>query len=84
MRVSLLRDSKPSREGTVSEIAYVQRALALVARREREKAKELRKWADASEAHAQHVSRALTAFTRLVKKGAWKGVRNDTSEGQKE
>jgi len=41
----------------------------LLIRREREKAREARDLSNRCAAHAQHASRALTAFTRLVKKG---------------
>lgn len=66
----LIRNSKPNNDKTEDEIHYVQRTLALVIKREREKSAEALDLSKRCAAHAQHTSRALTAFTRLVKKGA--------------
>jgi len=69
--LKLLRNSSPSRLSTKKEIKNVQGALALLIRREREKAREAQDLSNRCSAHAQHASRALTAFTRLVKKGVF-------------
>jgi hypothetical protein len=68
--LKLLRKSSPSRVSTVQEIKNLQGSLALLIKREREKAAEALDLSKRCAAHAQHASRALTAFTRLVKKGA--------------
>ena len=70
----LLRNSKPSNESIRSQIAQVQQNLALLMRREREKAKKLAEMSRRSINHAQHASRALTAFTRLVQKGVFVAI----------
>jgi hypothetical protein len=70
----LLRNSKPSNESIRSQIAQVQQNLALLMKREREKAKKLAEMSRRSINHAQHASRALTAFTRLVQKGLFVAI----------
>ena len=66
----LLRNSSPSSDSTEGEIKYVQNTLVLLIERENEKALDLDEQARRCRAHAQHASRTLTAFSRLVKKGA--------------
>jgi hypothetical protein len=72
MKPRLIRNSKPSKTvyTTEQQIEYVQSQLALLIRREREKAAEARDLAHRCDCHRQHASRALTEFTRLVKKKA--------------
>lgn len=65
---TLIRNSKPNNDKIEDEINYVQRTLSLVIRREREKSKEALDLSKRCAAHAQHTSRALTAFTRIVKR----------------
>jgi hypothetical protein len=70
-KVKLLRKSKPTTAAaTASEIKYVQRALKLLMKRSAEKGARLRKLARHEDAHYQHASFALSAFTRLVQKSA--------------
>jgi hypothetical protein len=71
-KIVLLRNSKPSNDSSIGEIKYIQSALALLSRREREKANEANDLSRRCSAHAQHASRALTAFMRLVNKSVVK------------
>jgi hypothetical protein len=70
--LKLLRNSKPSpASSTAIEIKNLQSALSLLIRREREKAAEAKDLSLRCSNHEAHASRALTAFTRLVKKGVF-------------
>jgi hypothetical protein len=70
--LKLLRNSKPSsNDSSESEIHSVQMFLVRLIGRENEKAQLLKELSDNCTTHAQHASRALTAFTRLVKKGVF-------------
>jgi hypothetical protein len=70
-QVKLLRRSKSSgAESTEQEIQSVQRGLHLLMRRCKERAQRAEREAHNAWCHYKTASMSLTAFTRLVKKGA--------------